>query len=133
MFIQLTSVAFSVFFLLDMVWLGLVAKRFYALQLGYLMRTDIQWPAALMFYALFIVGLVFFVILPAAEKRSWEMALSRGALFGLITYATYDLTNLATIKGWPMAVTVVDLCWGTVLSALVSYFTIRIASLIRII
>ncbi len=104
----------------DMVWLGLVAKNFYAKQVGFLMRSSINWTAAILFYLLFIGGLVLFVIAPAVEKKSWIHALLLGAIFGLITYATYDLTNLATLKNWPLAVTIVDLAWGAVLGGSVS-------------
>ena len=90
-------------------------------------RSNINWTAAISFYLLFIVGLVLFVIAPAIEKNSWAHALLFGALFGLITYATYDLTNLATLKDWPLLVTIVDLAWGAVLAALVSTATYFIA------
>jgi uncharacterized membrane protein len=103
-----------------MVWLGVVAKPFYSRNLGFLMRSDVNWGAAILFYLLFITGLVLFVIAPAVEKGSWVRALGYGALFGLITYATYDLTNLATLKHWPVLVTVVDLGWGMVLAGAVS-------------
>lgn len=79
-----------------------------------------NWAAAILFYLLFIAGVVFFVIQPALEREQWAYALCAGMFFGLITYATYDLTNLATIKQWPVIVTVVDLLWGTVLSGSVS-------------
>jgi uncharacterized membrane protein len=94
------------------------------------MKADINWTAAILFYLLFIVGLVLFVIIPAVEKSSWVHALLFGALFGLITYATYDLTNLATVKDWPLLVTVVDLAWGAVLAASVSIITYFIANAI---
>lgn len=106
-----------------MVWLGLVAKNFYSNQIGFLMKTNVNWTAAIIFYLLFIVGLVVFVITPAIEKGSWVHALLFGALFGLITYATYDLTNLATIRDWPLIITIVDLAWGSVLAASVSVVT----------
>ena len=128
MFIKLFLIALVVFFAIDMVWLVLVAKRFYQEQIGSLMRPDINWFAAIIFYLLFITGLVIFVISPAIEKHSWMHALLFGALFGLITYATYDLTNLATLKNWPVRVTVVDLIWGTVLSASISVITYVIAT-----
>jgi len=83
--------------------------------------------AALIFYLLFIAGLVFFVISPALEKREWVSALLMGAFFGLVTYATYDLTNLATVKDWPLIITIVDLVWGMTLSATVSVITYFIA------
>jgi uncharacterized membrane protein len=128
MFIKLFIIALPVFFIIDMVWLVLVAKKFYQEQIGFLMKPDINWLAAIIFYLLFITGLVIFVISPAFEKHSWVHALIFGALFGLITYATYDLTNLATLKDWPLLVTVVDLIWGTVLAASISGVTYFIAS-----
>jgi uncharacterized membrane protein len=127
MFIKRYAVALPVFFAIDMVWLGLVARTFYRNQIGFLMKSDINWIAAIVFYLLFIVGLVLFVIAPAIEKNSWTHALLFGALFGLITYATYDLTNLATLKDWPLLVTIVDLAWGAVLAASVSTVTYFIA------
>ena len=127
MFLKLYLIALPVFFIIDMVWLALVAKGFYANQIGFLMKPDINWAAAIIFYLLFIVGLVQFVITPALEKHSWLHALLFGALFGLITYATYDLTNLATLKDWPILVTIVDLIWGAVLAAAVSSITYFIA------
>jgi len=127
MFIKLYLIALPVFFAIDMIWLGLVAKNFYKSQIGFLMKPDINWTAAIIFYLLFIVGLVLFVIMPAVEKGSWIYALLFGALFGLITYATYDLTNLATLKDWPLLVTIVDLAWGATLGALVSVITFFIA------
>jgi uncharacterized membrane protein len=123
MFIKLFLIALPVFFAIDIAWLVLVAKKFYQQQIGFLMKPDINWFAAIIFYLLFIAGLVIFVISPAVEKHSWLHALLFGALFGLVTYATYDLTNLATMKDWPLLVTVVDLVWGTVLAASISGIT----------
>ena len=127
MFIKLFLISLPIFFVIDMIWLVLVAKKFYQSQIGFLMRPDINWLAAIIFYLLFITGLVTFVILPAMEKHSWVHALIFGAFFGIITYATYDLTNLATLKNWPLVVTVVDLIWGTVLAASISGITYFIA------
>jgi uncharacterized membrane protein len=128
MFLKLYFIALPVFFAIDMVWLGLVAKNFYRQQIGFLMKPDINWPAAIIFYLLFIGGLVAFVVLPAFEKHSWIHALLFGAFFGLVTYATYDLTNLATTKDWPILVTLVDLVWGTILAASVSVVTYFIST-----
>jgi uncharacterized membrane protein len=128
MFLKQFFIALLVFFGIDMIWLVLVAKKFYQEHIGFLMKPDINWPAAVIFYLLFIIGLVIFVISPAVEKHSWVHALLYGALFGLITYATYDLTNLATLKDWPLLVTVVDLIWGTVLASSVSLITYFIAN-----
>jgi len=128
MFLKLFIIALPVFFVIDMVWLVLVAKKFYQEQIGFLMKPDINWFAAIIFYLLFIAGLIIFVISPAVEKHSWVHALLFGALFGLITYATYDLTNLATLKDWPLIVTVVDLIWGTVLASAIFLITYLIAN-----
>jgi uncharacterized membrane protein len=128
MFIKLFFIALAAFFAIDMIWLMAVAKNFYRKQIGFLMRPDVNWIAAIIFYLLFITGLVIFVISPAVVKHSWSQALIYGALFGLITYATYDLTNLATLKDWPLLVTIVDLIWGMVLSASVSIVTYFIVS-----
>jgi uncharacterized membrane protein len=127
MFLKLYGIALPVFFAIDMVWLGLVAKNFYAKHIGFLMTPNVNWMAAIIFYLLFIIGAVVFVITPALEQKSWVHALLFGALFGLITYATYDLTNLATVKDWPLIVTVIDLLWGMTLSASVSTITYLIA------
>jgi len=128
MFIKLFLIALPVFFVIDMLWLVLVAKSFYQEQIGFLMKPNINWPAAIIFYLLFISGLVIFVISPAFEKHSWIHAILFGGLFGLITYATYDLTNLATLKDWPLLVTVVDLIWGTILASSISLITYLIAN-----
>lgn len=127
MLIKLYAIAFPVFIAMDMIWLGLVAKNFYQNQIGFLMKSEINWAAAFLFYLLFVFGLVLFVIGPAMEKNSWVHALLFGALFGLVTYATYDLSNLATLKDWPLLVTIVDLAWGATLAASVSTATYFIA------
>ncbi len=125
--LKLYFITLPVFFAIDMVWLGLVASKFYKAQLGFLMSDTVNWPAAIIFYLLFILGLVVFVISPALAKDSLTSTLVYGALFGLVSYATYDLTNLATIKNWPLLVTVVDLIWGASLSAIVSLISYLIA------
>jgi uncharacterized membrane protein len=107
------------FIVIDGVWLGLVARTFYKNQIGELMAAQPNWTAAIIFYLLFIVGLLYFVVYPNSDKGTTTLLIS-GALFGLITYATYDLTNLATLKDWPVTVTLVDMLWGTTLSASVA-------------
>jgi uncharacterized membrane protein len=109
-----------VFFAIDMVWLGLVAKNFYRNNLGHLLRPDVNWPAALIFYLLYIVGIMIFATLPALEKQSLRQAISLGALFGFFAYATYDLSNLATLKDWPINVVFADILWGMALTASVA-------------
>jgi len=127
MYLKLYCIALPIFFGLDMVWLGVAAKNFYTKQIGFLMTPKVNWVAAILFYLLFLAGLVVFVIAPALERDSWTRALMLGAFFGLVTYATYDLTNLATLKDWPLVLTVVDLTWGTVLAGSVSVGTYFIA------
>lgn len=118
--IKLYGVTLVAFFAIDMLWLGVIARGFYRKHLGFLMAPTTNWVAAIIFYLLFILGIVFFVVLPGLEAQSLRVTLLRGALYGLITYATYDLTNLATLKDWPVLLTVVDITWGVVLSTLVS-------------
>ena len=123
MFLKVFLVALIIFFAIDMFWLGFVAKSFYTKQIGFLMKENINWTAAIIFYILFIAALVLFVIQPAIDKKSLQHAILMGAAFGFITYATYDLTNLATLKDWPLLVTIVDLCWGAFIAASVSALT----------
>jgi len=120
-YLKLYVITLIAFFAIDMVWLGLVARTFYRQHLGFLMAPSPNWLAAIIFYLLFIVGILVFVVVPWLENGSLKTTLLRAALFGLITYATYDLTNLATLKDWPVLITVVDLAWGTVLSVAVSF------------
>ncbi|MCC7249740.1 MAG: DUF2177 family protein [Lysobacter sp.] len=127
MWFKLYAIALPVFFAIDMLWLGVVARNFYRAQIGSLLKADVNWTAAILFYLVFIGGIVFFVLAPALEKSSWRYALFVGAAFGFITYATYDLTNLATMKDWPLLVTVVDLAWGSVLTGSVSVISYAIA------
>lgn len=126
-FLTLYAISVPVFFAVDMVWLGFVAKNFYRSQLGDLLG-DVQWPAAIIFYLVFLVGLTIFVIYPAAEKSSVQYGLLYGALFGFFTYATYDLTNLATLRHWPLSVSLVDMVWGTVLGGTVAAVTVLVHS-----
>lgn len=107
------------FFLIDMIWLGLVAKNFYQSQIGFLLG-PVNWTAAILFYLLYIAGIIFFAVNPALIAGSFAKAVLYGALFGFFAYATYDLTNLATVKDWPLLVTIVDLLWGTVLTGSVA-------------
>jgi uncharacterized membrane protein len=119
-YLKLYLIILIVFFAIDMVWLGLVARTFYREHLGFLLAPTPNWIAAISFYLLFILGILVFVVVPGLDDDSLRKTLFRAALFGLVTYATYDLTNLATVKDWPVLVTVVDLIWGTVLSVTVS-------------
>ena len=117
LFLKLYGISFIIFFAIDLLWLGIIAKNIYQRYIGELLRPDVNWVAAILFYLLFIGGLVIFVLMPAVDSGSWIKALLLGAFFGFITYATYDLTNLATLKGWPIQITIIDLIWGTFLGA----------------
>ena len=117
-----------VFFAIDMAWLGFIAKDLYRKYLGGFLSDKVNWPAAIIFYLLFIVGIFYFSILPAVEKNSLTKAIISGAFFGIITYATYDLTNLATLKNWPLPIVFIDIAWGALLTGIVStagYFIVK--------
>ena len=118
--IYLYLLIIPVFFAIDMIWLGLAARGFYRNNLGHLLRPDVNWAAAIVFYLLYIAGIMIFAIMPALEDNSLRHAVLFGGLFGFFAYATYDLTNLATLKGWPLNVAVVDIFWGIVLTASVA-------------
>lgn len=111
---------FIVFLVIDMAWLGFIAKNLYQKYLGNFLTDNVNWTAAMVFYLLFVVGVSIFVIYPAVNKDSVWTAIILGALFGFFTYATYDLTNLATLKGWPLSIVFIDIAWGSVLTSMVS-------------
>ena len=127
MFTKLYLITLPIMLVIDALWLAVISKGFYQKQIGFLMSKNPNWIAAIIFYLLFAVGLVIFVITPSLEK-GWVYAILAGALFGLICYGTYDLTNLTTIKNWPVIVTIVDMIWGSVFSGLVSLIVYLLAS-----
>jgi uncharacterized membrane protein len=113
---------------IDAVWLSVIANKFYKSQIGGLLMDKPNMPAAVLFFVIYVVGIVAFVLSPALEKQSWTYAAGYGALFGLVAYATYDLTNLATLKGWTVKLVAVDLLWGMVLTsavAVLAYMVMR--------
>ena len=109
-----------VFLVVDFIWLGWVAQSFYNRQLGELLSQRVNWPAAIAFYVIYIVGLMIFCVAPALSRISLVNAMVLGALYGFFTYATYELTNYALIRNWPAALVPVDIAWGVVLCTLVS-------------
>ena len=129
--LKLYLLTVPVFFAIDMIWLGLVAKPFYQNNLRHLLSPQVNWTAALVFYFIYIIGILFFAVRPGLDAGSLAKACAFGALFGFFTYATYDLTNLATLRDWPMVVVVVDIAWGTVLCTLVSCGSYLIGSWLR--
>lgn len=122
-FIKLYLISFPIFCVIDLLWVGVIGKNFYKEQIGHLMSPEIRWGAALLFYFLYLFGLVFFAVSPANKENSWIQALVYGALFGLICYSTYDLTNLATLIKWPIKMVYYDLVWGAFASGIVSVIT----------
>jgi uncharacterized membrane protein len=127
-FLKLYAVAVVTFLAIDLIWLGVVARSFYRAQIGHLLRPNVNWAAAFAFYLIFVVGIVVLVVRPAIERQSLGLAILLGALFGLVTYAAYDLTNLATLEGFPLTVALVDMVWGAVLCASVSDVTYLVST-----
>ena len=122
-FLKLYAVAFTSFMVIDLLWLGVIARSFYRSELGHLMRSNVNWAAAVAFYVVFVLGIVVLVVRPAMEHESLGEALLLGSLFGLVTYAAYDLTNLATLEGFPLRMVVVDMIWGMALCTGISGIT----------
>lgn len=121
-------VALMIFLVIDGVWLSIMGRMFYSKEIGALLLDRPNFYVAGVFYLILVLGLVVFVILPALAERSLAQAAAKGALFGLVTYATYDLTNLATIKGFTARVAIVDMAWGAVLAAVVCSVTYIVIS-----
>ncbi|MDD3481143.1 MAG: DUF2177 family protein [Patescibacteria group bacterium] len=119
-----------VFFALDMVWLGVVSKDLYRREMGALMRADVNWTAGIIFYLLYIIGIIYFAVSPGVKDSSLLKAVLNGALFGFMAYATYDLTGLAVIKDWSLSLTVIDIIWGTILTASVAAASFYLAKFI---
>ncbi|MGD8861708.1 MAG: DUF2177 family protein [Myxococcales bacterium] len=117
---RLYALTALVFFAIDLLWLGIVARGFYQEHLGHLLRAKTSWPPALLFYALYIAGILVFAVLPGLGAGSWVRTLALGAFLGLVAYATFDLTSLALIRDFPVRVVVVDLIWGSVLTGTVA-------------
>ena len=124
---KLYLLTIPIFFAVDLLWLGIVAKGLYQKYLGNFLSEQVNWVAAIIFYLIFISGILIFAVQPAIERDSVFRAMILGVLFGFFTYATYDLTNLATLKGWPVTIVIVDIIWGMVLTGTVSTAAFLIA------
>lgn len=116
------------FLVLDMLWLLWLGRGFYVAEMGNLLRQPPNFGAAGAFYLLYVTGLMIMVIWPAFQAHSISQALLYGALLGLIAYGTYDLTNLAVLKGFTTRIALIDLAWGTVLTGAVSALTVAIGT-----
>ena len=130
-YVLLWAIAFALLLIIDMVWLMWLGRGFYVEEIGSLLLEQPNLIAAFAFYALYIAGLVYLVIAPAAEADSVMKAVISGAVFGLVAYATYDLTNLAVMKGFTLKIALIDMVWGMALSAAVSGLTVKIVSLFQ--
>lgn len=134
-FIVTYLAALIVFLVIDFTWLGFIAQKLYSQELGHLLSTKAngslqpKWLPAVIFYLLFVFGLLVLVVLPGLETASLQTTLLKGALYGLVTYATYDLTNLATLRDWSLKITLIDLAWGTILSTVVTFAAYTVGAL----
>ena len=126
-YIKLYLSTVPIFFMVDILWLGVIARGFYRRHLGFILSPQVNWAAAVIFYLMYIAGILYFAVRPAIVTNSWRQAAILGALFGFFTYATYDLTNLATIKNWPMIIVIIDILWGVCLCTLVSTISFSIS------
>ncbi len=111
-----------------MLWLGVIAKSLYQKEIGHLMAPQFKLVPAILFYLIYMGGLVFFAILPSIETVCIKNALLYGALFGFVSYATYDLTNFATLRDWPLKIVIYDLLWGTFISATTAGISLKVGS-----
>mgnify|MGYP002749928521 FL=1 len=126
-YLKLYALTVPIFFIIDLIWLGAVAKGFYQKNLSFILSPQVNWPAAILFYLLYIAGILIFAVVPAVSKDSWQHAMLYGALFGFFTYMTYELTNLALLKDWPLNIVLVDIIWGVVLCTAVATLSFILA------
>jgi uncharacterized membrane protein len=126
-YVKLYGLTVPVFFVIDIIWLGVVAKSFYQKNLKYILSPNVNWTAAIIFYLIYIAGILIFAVLPAVAKDSLRHAAVWGALFGFFTYATYDLTNLALLKDWPIIIVIVDILRGVALCSAVATLSFYVA------
>ena len=126
-YLKLYALTVPVFFIIDLTWLGVVARGFYQKNLKFILSPNVNWTAAIIFYLMYIAGILIFAVVPGVAKDSWRHAALWGALFGFFTYATYDLTNLALLKDWPLNIVIVDILWGVVLCTIVATLSFYIA------
>jgi uncharacterized membrane protein len=131
-YIYLYLLTLVIFLAIDAIWLGVIAKNMYSEKIGHLMAENANLIAAGVFYLLFVGTVIVFAVIPGYEAQSITRTIILGALFGMITYATYDLTNLATLRDWPLSVTVIDIIWGASLSTVTSVAGYYIANFLNV-
>lgn len=114
-----------VFLVIDYIWLGIVMKDYFQTQLSHLMADEVNLSIAALFYLFYAAGVVFLCINPALETGNWSKALINGAVLGFLAYGAYDITNMATLRDWPITMSIIDISWGTgltAISAVAGYF-----------
>lgn len=116
-------IALLSFFAMDMLWLGVIFKNYYKQKLGFVLSPAPNWAVAIVFYIVYIAGILFFAINPSFKEMDWKVAIVNGALLGGLCYATYDLTNMATIAKWPLDIVIIDILWGMIITGSVSAIT----------
>lgn len=124
-------ITFGIYLVIEMLWLTVIAKNLYEKYIGHLMAAKPNLIVSLIYFIIVIAGLIFFAINPALEKSSIKYAFLAGAIFGLMSYTTYSMTNLATLKDWPVVITIVDVMWGTILNSLTAGLSFYIISLFK--
>lgn len=127
-YVKLFAVALPIALILDMAWIVIFGQDFYRSQIGFLLSESVNWSAAIVFYIFFMIALIVFVIEPALKVHSLAKATVLGAFLGFSMYMTYDLTSLATTRDWPLAITLVDIVWGSLLSMIISVVTYTVAT-----
>ncbi len=127
-YVYLYLIVFGIFLVVDLIWLNLIAKNLYQKEIGSLLLKTPNLIPAILFYLLFIVALLILVLIPGIQSYSLVKTLLIGAVFGFISYATYDLTNLATLQGWSLKMTVIDLIWGTSVTTFITFLGYIIGS-----
>jgi uncharacterized membrane protein len=130
-YFRIFAITLVTFMAIDLTWLSLMAPTFYRAQVGFLLASTTNWIAVGLFYLEIVTGLLVFVIIPGLPATSFRQPLARAALLGLVTYGTFELSNLAIIKGWSVSLTVVDTFWGICVSTVVSFISLRLASRLR--
>lgn len=128
MFVVAFGVTTVVFLILDAIWLGVISRNLYQREIGELLLPKPNFGAAAFFYVIYIVGLVYFCVVPGVAGQSALRGLLNGAMFGIVAYATYDLTNLATLKGWSTTLVFIDIAWGAVASAVASAVAVAVTT-----
>ena len=131
-YLKLYLLTLPAFLFLDMIWVGFIAHQFFRRQVGHLMAVETNWPAAILFYLMFPIGILFFAVLPALEVNDFQKVVINGLMLGFITYATYELTNHALLKNWTWATVVVDLLWGIFIVTLVSVYSFKVGLWLKV-